>query len=105
MSYDNTSSNGPDKTTGQFHSVKGTINETIGNLTGSTEWQRSGREEHQAGEAETEAARAQGWVEGTADRLGGKKDAVVGAVTNDKTQQMQGNVRHDQGRAQQELNQ
>ncbi|KAJ7347521.1 mismatched base pair and cruciform DNA recognition protein [Mycena olivaceomarginata] len=98
------SSNGPDKTTGQFHSTKGTVVETIGNVTGLQSWQQSGKEEHAAGEAEYKAAQAKGYVEGTADRIGGKKDAVIGAVTGDKSQQAEGNVKHDKGQAQQEIN-
>ena len=52
-------------------------------MVGSNEWQKSGKEEHAAGEAEYKAAQAQGYAEGTADRLGGKKDSIVGAVTGD----------------------
>ncbi|KAJ7510021.1 hypothetical protein B0H11DRAFT_1171760 [Mycena galericulata] len=94
----------PNQTNGQFHSVKGTVVETIGNLTGATSWSQSGREEHAAGEAEYDAARAKGYVEGGMDRLTGKKDTIVGAVTGDKTQQTQGNLQHDKGEAQQNLN-
>ncbi len=64
--------------------------ETIGNLTGSTSWEQSGKEEHAAGEGEYKAAQAKGYAEGAMDRIGGKKDSVVGAITGDKTQQADG---------------
>jgi uncharacterized protein YjbJ (UPF0337 family) len=78
------------KTSGQLHSVKGTVVETIGNITGSQSWRESGKREHTEGEAEYHAAKAKGYVEGATDRVGGKKDAILGAVTGDRSLERQG---------------
>jgi len=40
--------------------VKGTAVETVGNVTGLSSWQQSGKEEHAAGEAELSAAKTKG---------------------------------------------
>ncbi|KAK7472071.1 hypothetical protein VKT23_000185 [Stygiomarasmius scandens] len=97
-------SNAPSKTTGQYHSTKGTVVETIGNLTGAESWTQSGKEEHAQGEAEYKAAQAKGYVEGTGDVISGYKDSVVGAVTGDKSKQAAGNIQKESGKAQQEAN-
>ncbi|KAL4250493.1 UPF0337 (CsbD) family protein [Abortiporus biennis] len=94
----------PTKTDGQYHSVKGTVVEAIGNLTGAQSWQTSGRNEHAQGEAEYNVAQAKEYVQGTVDAIAGKKDAVVGAITGDKVQQASGNIRQDKGKAQQKIN-
>lgn len=83
----------PSQYSGQYHSVKGTLVETVGNVTGLQSWTQSGRQEHDSGEAEVTAARAQNYVEGVSDRVEGKKDSIVGAVTGDKQQQFSGELR------------
>ncbi|KAG5653165.1 hypothetical protein H0H81_002007 [Sphagnurus paluster] len=118
------SSGSPNKSTGQFHSAKGAVVETvsicaslflltyltdhrraqIGNLTGSESWRASGKKEHAEGEAEYKAAQAKGYAEGTAERIGGIKDSVVGKVTGDKAQEVSGDAQNEKGKAQQELN-
>lgn len=62
----------------------------IGNLTGAESWQTSGKQEHLQGEGEYKAAQAKGYAEGTMDRIGGKKDAVVGAISGDRQQEASG---------------
>jgi uncharacterized protein YjbJ (UPF0337 family) len=64
----------------------------IGNLTGSESWKNSGKQEHAEGETEYKAAQAKGYAEGTMDRVSGYKDSVVGAVTGDNSQQVEGKL-------------
>jgi len=94
----------PSKTSGQYHSLKGTVVETVGDLTGNKSWSQSGKEEHVTGETEYKAAQAKKYVGGATDAVGGKKDTVVGAVTGDREQEASGNVRLEKGKAQQDLN-
>ncbi|KAI9508609.1 mismatched base pair and cruciform DNA recognition protein, partial [Russula earlei] len=92
------------KTSGQYHSVKGTVVETIGDVTGAQSWSQSGKQEHAAGEAEVDAAKVKGYAEGTFDKLAGKKDAVVGGITGDRQQEASGITQREKGQAQQDLN-
>ncbi|KAI9455247.1 hypothetical protein BJY52DRAFT_1280860 [Lactarius psammicola] len=73
-------------------------------MTGNKSWTESGKQEHASGEAEYKAAQAKGYAEGTLDRMGGKKDTIVGAVTGDREQEASGNLQHEKGMTQQDLN-
>ena len=70
--------------------MKGTVVETVGDVTGATSWSESGKQEHATGEAEYKAAQAKGYVEGLSDNVRGKKDTIVGAVTGDRQQETSG---------------
>ncbi|WWD18214.1 hypothetical protein CI109_102664 [Kwoniella shandongensis] len=107
--------NEPSKTNGQINSLLGSAKVLVGQtieqgyaaVGGSTEpstWTTEGQKQHDAGEAEITAAKAQGYVEGVGDRIEGKKDSIVGAITGDKTQQASGNMQHDKGEAQMDIN-
>ncbi|WVQ85716.1 hypothetical protein IAT38_007882 [Cryptococcus sp. DSM 104549] len=105
----------PSKVNGQINSLVGSAKVLVGNtiesayaaVGGSTEpssFTTEGQKQHDQGEAEITAAKAQGYVEGVGDRLEGKKDSIVGAVTGDKAQQASGNLQHDKGEAQMDVN-
>ncbi|EPQ26307.1 uncharacterized protein PFL1_06242 [Pseudozyma flocculosa PF-1] len=94
----------PSKANGNYNSVAGTVKETIGNLTGSTDWQATGKEQHAKGESEIKAAEAKGYAEGLGDQISGKKDNIVGAVTGNDSKQAAGKAQEEKGKAQKEIN-
>ncbi|KAH6904880.1 hypothetical protein BKA70DRAFT_1226098 [Coprinopsis sp. MPI-PUGE-AT-0042] len=99
----NNSSN-PSKASGQMHAAKGSVKETLGATFGATHMKHEGAQEHRAGVAEKDAAKAQNYAEGTGDRMTGKKDQVVGSLTGDRSQQHAGDMRHKKGEIQQDMN-
>ncbi|KAF7292701.1 hypothetical protein MIND_01168300 [Mycena indigotica] len=94
----------PSQANGNMHSVKGTVVENIGNLTGSDSLKKDGKQEHAQGEAEVKAAQTKGYVEGMMERVQGTVDSVLGAVKGDKTQQASGDVQDAAGEAKMEAN-
>ncbi|MBW0514446.1 hypothetical protein O181_060599 [Austropuccinia psidii MF-1] len=97
-------SNEPSKLNANYNSLVGGIKEQVGAATGLNDLQSSGVQQKSQGDAEYKAAQAQGYAEGAVDRVSGKIDNVVGAVTGDKTKQLSGQARNEHGAAQQELN-
>lgn len=61
----------PSQLNGQLNSVKGQVYEQIGNVTGSKDWQTSGKEIHAQGEAEQKAAQGKALAEGLGDQVSG----------------------------------
>jgi len=57
-------SNEPSQLNGNIKSTIGTLEEQAGNLTGSKEWQASGKQRHAEGEGEAKAAQAKAYAEG-----------------------------------------
>ncbi|KAI5892116.1 uncharacterized protein SCHCODRAFT_02625350 [Schizophyllum commune H4-8] len=94
----------PSKTSGQYHEKKGTFKKTIGRIFRMRGTENRGRLEHAEGEGEYNAARAEGYAEGTGDRIAGKKDSVVGAITGDRSQQHSGSARQNKGNWKQRFN-
>ncbi|GAA5976388.1 hypothetical protein JCM11641_005998 [Rhodosporidiobolus odoratus] len=89
---------------GNVNSLAGTAKATVGDAIGIASLSQSGNEQRAAGNAEYKAAQVQGYAEGTADRLGGKIDRVVGAVTGDKEKEASGAAQEEKGKAQQAVN-
>lgn len=59
-------------------------------MTGAKSWTESGKQEHASGEAEYKTAQVKGYTDGLVDSLGGKKDAIVGAISGDRQQEASG---------------
>ncbi|SJK98370.1 uncharacterized protein ARMOST_01635 [Armillaria ostoyae] len=102
-----TSDSNPSKSTGRYQSMKGNIVETVGKLTGSKGLQQSGAgaEERRREETEYNAARAQGYAEGSRDRANDYKE-IIASLARDKPEstQAEGNAHQEKGQKQQELN-
>ncbi|GAA6061311.1 hypothetical protein JCM10212_005425 [Sporobolomyces blumeae] len=94
----------PSKAMGNVNSYVGGAIATVGDATGIESLSQSGHEQQAKGDAEYAAAQVQGYAEGTADRIGGKIDRVVGAVTGDQAKEAEGAATEAKGKAQQQLN-
>ncbi|KIY64016.1 hypothetical protein CYLTODRAFT_425589 [Cylindrobasidium torrendii FP15055 ss-10] len=94
----------PSKTSGQFHSVKGDLKQSLGGAFHDHSMQAEGKQEHVAGKVEYDAARAEGYAEGTKDRVVGTKDSVLGALTGNASKQSSGNAQRNGGELRQTFN-
>ena len=112
------------KASGNVKSAVGKFEETAGNMTGLESLQTSGKQRQAEGDVELKQAQAQGYVEGTMDRVGGAVEDMKGSLTGDSSQEVagwcfgflyllaaadnfclcSGKVRKEKGKVQQEAN-
>ncbi|KAF9645455.1 hypothetical protein BDM02DRAFT_3120219 [Thelephora ganbajun] len=97
-------SSDPSKTSGNVKNTVGKVEEAIGNLTGLESLQTSGKKRQAEGDVEYKQAQAQGYVEGTTDRVSGTIENVKGSLTGDTSQEISGDVRKEKGKVQQDAN-
>ncbi|KAK0119477.1 hypothetical protein ONS95_010924 [Cadophora gregata] len=66
---------------GHAQYAKGYVEETVGNLTGSKEWQESGKKDAEAGIGEMKAANQNRTSEPAASGIGGRVEELAGKAT------------------------
>ena len=75
---------------GNVKSTVGKLEKAIGDTTGLESLQTSGQKRQAEGDAEFKQAQAQGYVEGTAERVAGTFEDVKGSLTGDSSQEISG---------------
>ncbi|KAI9053123.1 hypothetical protein LZ554_003390 [Drepanopeziza brunnea f. sp. 'monogermtubi'] len=97
MSAPNSSnnSNAASMLSGHAQYAKGYVEETVGNLTGSKEWQDSGKKDAAAGIEEMKAANAQKTSEPAASGLGGKVEEMAGKAAGCEGMEKEGALRQE----------
>ncbi|TVY38441.1 hypothetical protein LSUB1_G003458 [Lachnellula subtilissima] len=75
------SNNNPSMISGHAQYAKGYAEETIGNVTGSKEWQESGKQDAKAGIDEMKSASQNKSSEPAASGIGGKVEELAGKAT------------------------
>ena len=75
---------------GNVKNAVGKMEETIGNVTGLESFQTSGKKRQAEGDVEFKQAQAQGYVEGTKDRVVGTVQNMTGSLTGDTSQEISG---------------
>jgi len=97
----------PSKINAQYNQAAGSAKQLVGALVdpiAGTQLGTTGNNQYNEGVAEQKAAEAKGYAEGTVDRVSGKVDNVVGAVTGDTAKQNEAQLRHDKGVLKQDIN-
>jgi len=87
----------PSKIQGYGNKVMGTMKEGAGKLFGNPQLQGAGQAQTTKGQAEIEAARAQGMATAKEEQYGGAARETKGAVLGDTTEEMKGTAERLKG--------
>ncbi|CAE6364306.1 unnamed protein product [Rhizoctonia solani] len=87
----------PSRVRGQIKSVSGSLQRAVGSLVRAHGFAGRGRDRHNRGVAEMQAAKARGYASGTSDRVRGKGHSILGGITGNRRRQARGNALGDKG--------
>ncbi|KAF3930076.1 hypothetical protein ABW19_dt0204955 [Dactylella cylindrospora] len=82
----------PSQVTGGLTQLQGTVESTIGSITGAESWKDAGEEHQRAGTEEVEQAQKNARSEAREERIQGKFDSLKGMILGDEEKQTQGNI-------------
>ncbi|KAK6522262.1 hypothetical protein TWF281_002826 [Arthrobotrys megalospora] len=91
-SGDSTSKSEPSQASGGLAQLQGTIESTIGNITGAESWKAAGEEHQEAGAQEIKQAQQSARKEAQKERVHGKIDSAKGIILGDADRQTHGNI-------------
>lgn len=94
----------PSKVSGNATSAMGAVKENIGAAVGNRSMQANGAAERAKGNAEVEAAKAQGYAKGTVDNVSGSVKNAAGQVLGNEQMRTEGEAERLKGKTQQEVN-
>ena len=90
-----------DRTQGAWDQTIGSGKETVGNLIGSEDLKRQGREQNAAGRVQEAKGQLDDLSSGIGDRLSGAVGGAVAGLTGDRAAQQKYANQHDEGKSRQ----
>jgi uncharacterized protein YjbJ (UPF0337 family) len=91
----------PDRTQGSWDQTIGSGKETIGNLIGSEDLKRQGREQNESGQAQEAKGQLSDLGSGVGDRVTGAVGSAVAGLTGNRADQERYADLHDEGKSRQ----
>jgi len=91
----------PDRSQGAWDQTIGSGKETIGNLIGSEDLKRQGREQNASGQAQEAKGQLSDFGSGIGDRVSGAVGGAVAGLTGDRAAQQKYADQHDEGKSRQ----